>query len=815
MTLYHFPVLAASALLLVSALWNAVYHWLKRTGRRTGPSPLYYTFFFIAVSIFLVRCYINYQSMPRLEAVLISILDILHYFTMGTEFEMEILRLPAPWPALYNAVNATLCVVAPICTITFIFSLFGGILRKFLLTLRFLRPIYYFSQLNEKSFTLADSIYRGWRDLPLHRRLFRKPYLIFCQVDLGNADNTELQFRTEAEQLGAIFYDDPIHVVPLHIRFRRQAGIFLIHTDEESNVLALLKMREKLYRSMDVTKEDPKGQKDLFVFSTLDSSAMLFDKILWDEKARYAPVKKAWKAAPAAPLRTQRLIFDLHLINETQVIAQELLFQYPLFQTVRHEDRNPRISMLIIGGGQMGVEILKTAMNCGVTNQYAFDVRVIDKQAQRLRQQFAHKYPYLEAHQSLGQRTEAMADAPAPTVAVYPTFHTADVTQKSFDLVMGKHCRDCNYIVIATGDDEQNIQTAQYLARWYARYDIETKTAAPRLIFAAIRNSERYEALHRFEDRHSVIHYFGCNTDIFSVDTILHRRLDTVSTLYHTLYAKVDFTTLIAPIPEPRRSLFSLRPAENPFHLEDRRRREFRRDFYLESLENQRSNQMVALHSLYKFQDLLHAEGCSNALMAHRADPTDTARLFRQLVQLTVSDKNWQSLLRLEHRRWNVAKVLEGWEPYPLDLLTRLEGREAYPDNKNLPGHLHACIVPFDQLGPLSDTINQLRKEKYDAYVKEVAAYNKRLAAGQATPEPTGLSTFDPEDYPRYDAIMCCVSLFAWLYLEGSVKETLEVRKQLVDKVLASGEPSGEFTADDFRKLLQEVYAEKTLQTIS
>lgn len=759
---------------LMAGLW---FSRRKHIEKVHGISPV--TLLLILIAIAIAFLYIPYywittdvwgaiisiNSLPTLlqalsagcNAVFMGLLEIPRHFALALSFEPGTIMVDGEEISHYFMSQVLLWILAPMGTASFVIMLVSSLFKGTQLKFNHTRPVYYFSSLNEKSFTLATSLHDQAKGKPKSEQ----PFLVFCQVDVGDESNTELQFSADAEKLGAIFEKDPVHAIRIKDPLRQQVKIFLMDETEDDNILSLLRMEESICPVIPgkFTPSSSIPKSDIYIFSTHESSELLFDQILTRYKNLVAPPKDN----PSGPKYYYR--FNLHLLDETKLVVQKLLQEHPLFEPLFYvpeydgytqrdpsADRDDLISVLTIGGGQLGMELVRCAMVCGVTNQYQFDIQIIDQNASALEKQFRYFSAYKHCFEP-GEQEEAAGPAKAnapiklPDIfngedgigtSIKPRFHEADCRSTDFNDILEKYCQHSNYIVVATGDDELNISTARYLQRWYARYDILHRRvpSRPPMIFAAIRNSERYEALKCLEQEKpgknaQQLFLFGNNQDIFSAEGILDRPLDASASLFHSCYK--DFDT----------DKIHLDPLCTPMDQRQKMRFEVSRLTQIEQF----SNQMVALHSIYKLQDLLFENGMSKSLLRYRlADKHtqgETEFLVYTMAKLILS--HLDSLGRLEHRRWNLFQLLDGWECLPMEMVTTCINSGYTTKHKLQLIKLHGCLVPYDDLDEL----------------------------GRRCGKP-------PHAFTCYDACMCVASLFAWLDLEADPDHAAEIRKKLV-----------------------------------
>ena len=182
-----------------------------------------------------------------------------------------------------------------------------------------------------------------------------------------------------------------------------------------------------------------------------------------------------------------------------------------------------------------------------------------------------------------------------------------------------------------------------------------------------------------------------------------------------------------------------------------------RDNLYKLSQVMQFSNQVVAMHSLYKLQDLLFGCGLPKLLLDYRYKQdtrnfVDTTFLFHTMAKQIRS--SGEKLHRLEHRRWNLFYLLDGWECFPMQMIPACRDAKYTPNLKKphqLPLiKLHGCLVPFDDLDQLS------------------------VLCGK-----------DPYAFKGYDACMCVASIFAWLDLEADSAHADKIRRTLLEAAQA------------------------------
>lgn len=648
------------------------------------------------------------------EAWVMAAVDVLRYFTMNMEYQL--IGLGGESDTAFRMLDAALCFLAPVCTFTAVFSLLRR-LWHLQCWLHLFRPMYYFSELNEKSLYLAQSIFRRWKAAPL---LQSRPVLVFCGAE------SEGPYSAEAKKLGAVFYADPIQSVPINQLRLHKLTVFLIDQKEETINTAFLKLRPLL----DTPVKRLQAERQMYLFSTLESTVLLVDNEL--ERMRRDEEKK------------QVYAFQLRLVNETMIMAQNLLYEHPLFETGDMK-KDGHISMLVVGCGYLGTQITAAAMISGVMDSCTMKIQVIDRDAKLIESRFRHDSPGLYCHAEVIEEDGGRD--------IQPKFHTADVRTEEMDKVLKEHCGDCNYIVVCTDDDELNVTTAVFLRRWYCReHPGENRPE----IFAAIRNREHYDSMAVLERKQKLnIHRFGCSTEIYSVEGVLERKMDQAAAMFNDCYDStgggLDMRRLCG------------HPEEVAVQI--------RHKLFRQKVVNQRSNQMVALHTVYKVRDALLAAGLTADAAADNAD-TDALRVVMKAMAAHAP-----KLHRLEHRRWTMFQLIDGWVVYPADQIPK------GGDHRDPNGKRHGCIRSYEQL---------------PGFAKDIQSAS---------------------DFQSYDKAMCCASIMCWINLNMEPAQARQQRIKLLKQSIRMLCPEDEHTplcvgCEDCMDFLQEVFAgEKELVT--
>ncbi len=229
-------------------------------------------------------------------------------------FEAVSQAYPMAYPALYKAALLILHVISPLFTIGITLSFFENSFSEAVYRLRAnYRPSHIFSDINERTLSLAESIYAS----------NKKALFVF------NGDSQKLEerrdFSERIHEIGGTVLD----MAPGEVRhsLRHTRTYYLLGMDSGRNLKDAIRLFEKY---------DKQGGEmvKLWLYSKDELAAIIFDNL--DER------------------------IDLRLVNEEQLISMGLMRKYPLYNAVS----DGKLEIMLVGAGKIGVEILKAAMWC-------------------------------------------------------------------------------------------------------------------------------------------------------------------------------------------------------------------------------------------------------------------------------------------------------------------------------------------------------------------------------------------------------------------------------------------------------------------
>lgn len=304
----------------------------------------------------------------------------------------------------YGIYVTFLYVIGPISVAGATLSFFKGFGRFVYWVKSLFADSYVFSTVNERSLAVCKSI----------RERHRKALILFA-VD-GDKDYDE-GLTSRIEELGGIIVKQSAKDVKHGIGHKRH--YYLLDKDAQNNIDQGLAINDK-YKDKKAAYE----KVDLLIYSAGEMPQIVF-------------------------YNTHHNV-TIRLFREEEIIANDLVFNYPLYDGVV----DGKLNVLLVGCGKIGYEILKKIIWSGyLGKKVQTKINVIDKNAKATEARLRKECPALfnECKIEVG-------------------FHDANINDDSFTQ---KLCQigTPTYIVAALGDEKVNTEVCIYLRRYFGITD--------------------------------------------------------------------------------------------------------------------------------------------------------------------------------------------------------------------------------------------------------------------------------------------------------------------------------------------------------
>lgn len=582
-----------------------------------------------------------YSKYPSITSLVFSFLYAVK--TLGFGQSWEVCRWVVPDNNivyfLYYFLTYSNFIIVPIFTVSFLISIFGNVSDKIRLLLLSKKNIYVFSCLNEKSLSLAKSINPA-----------TKAQIIFCDYDLRKKGKDSDEVK-KAREIKAIITEKSSTDFYIN-KFVDNIVFYEISSDHDQNLQNTLKL-------IDNHKNSDAQEKNITT------------------KSKSKTEKRSIRINIFASGRVHETIIDstdkgniqVRLVDEIKSSCYRLLDTYPLYNYLSVDEQGKKSSsVLIVGGGYTGIEMLKSLVWCGESNNISLNINVIDKSPE-LKSRFQIECP--ELIKANGYDIN---------------FITCDVETNKFKEALDQYCDNTTYCIVCMADDNLNIKTSMYLREYFLRkapFEI-TDNMKP-IINVRIRNSQKSNTVKnlKFKDKKHQLKEFGTISETFNVTSVENKTLDRLAQLVHITYSLAGSKTVL-----------NISKEEENIELES----------YFKSSYNQRSSLATALHIKYK----LHEIGFDG--FDFENFDLEQIKQLREKIDKELVDNH---LAPLEHLRWNAYMRSEGY------CLSTIEDVSCYRTVSK--GHhvfhigkQHPALVPWEDLDEMCDKLKNIVETKDD-----------------------------------------------------------------------------------------------------
>lgn len=426
-----------------------------------------------------------------IKAILLSIFKSMQVFAFGCEFENvadSMLHCPDWLNVTYQAWISFIFVIAPIFTFGFVLSLFKNVSAYLKYIGSYFKDLYVFSELNDRSLTLASDIKTKHKDVAI----------VFTDVFEYNEEKI-YELIDRARELGAICFKKDI----LAVNFKNHSKgksiyFFTIGNNETENLNQSLKLIDN-YRN--------RGNTHIYIFSTKIESELLLTAI-------------------------DKGCVKVRRINEVQSLVNRIIYERGsiIFDSAKElSDGNKKISAIVVGMGSHGTEMIKALTWFGQMDGYKLEINAFDKDP-LAEEKFTALAPELMSSDYNGIEVDGEAQY---KIDVHPN---VDVTTKTFANEILK-ISDATYVIVALGNDDVNISAAVNLRMYFERLKIHP------VIQAIVYNSQQKNALDgikNYRGQEYDIEFIGDMETSYTEEVIIDSELEEEALKRHLKWGKEE-----------------------------------------------------------------------------------------------------------------------------------------------------------------------------------------------------------------------------------------------------------------------------------
>ena len=389
---------------------------------------------------------------------------------------------------------SVLTVVAPIVGGAIILDILCNVFPKFKFCLQMGREKYVFSELNANTLALANSI--------RNNRL--RVTIVFTAVsDSKNETEMKRALIREAKNIGAICVKEDV----TNFKIYGSSSVKYILMNRDNDLKDIDDMTELIVRypvlCSSLLRSSENSRIDILLFSTDNSIGNVVKGLYTGEnKERY---------------RLKENNVAVIVINEYLRLAYSLLEERPLYQIIDPKATSNKISVMVVGCGRVGTEILRAAYWCGqfglhtesiCIDKFPLEIHVVDLRADEVRTRLIAECPEID-----------FSDRENGNGTFF--FHAVDALSAKFRQMLDKNADLCeaNYVVVATGDDLQNIDIAHMLYRELTVKDINY--SKKRMINYIVADRTISDTLNASNDSEKRLYAFGHPENQYCLKNIL------------------------------------------------------------------------------------------------------------------------------------------------------------------------------------------------------------------------------------------------------------------------------------------------------
>ncbi len=428
--------------------------------------------------------------------------------------------------------------------------------------------------------------------------------------------------------------------------------IIFIYYDDIIDDILLKKIKDinaiKIYYKTNIKLRNFMNRDVEFYLFSSDISKNLDDSI--EIINNYKNKAKLFKMFTLVDSDTNTTILDsmdkgnirLNIINENERIVYQLLEKTPLYLS----SFSNKISVLLISNDKIGIDFLKAITWCGQLIDYKLEITMLSNNAEAIKDYISINCPEMLSNYNY-------------------TFINGNLYKVDSIIKLNK-IKDINYVIIATSDDNLNIEYSLFLRKYFLKRDTTNYQDSP-VINVMVKNdllSKQVDLLKNEKNNNYHLNAFGSIKNTYCNNYIIDSNLERLARNVHLAYDLTD----------------------DPIDIKLKR-------FY-EKEYNVRSSRAMALHLKYKIYSILKED--------YSKDDKKNILLFKEKIK---DKKIFDKLARNEHDRWMAYLRTNGYTY--IDAYEVKKYKEKTNSHIHYLAKLHPCLAPFDELKNIAKIIKK------------------------------------------------------------------------------------------------------------
>ncbi len=412
-----------------------------------------------------------------IKTVLLSLMNAVKSFTLGVEYD-QVNNMMAVCPehlsAWYSLWIVILLLLAPLFTFGVALSLFRNLSSRMQYAMAYWREMYVFSELTEKSLTLATDIAKNHSDATI----------VFAEA-LGKDDEISEELQRDARKLGAIlFHGDIVSVAALKHSKKKGLWLFAMGEDDNKNLDMALQL---------IPLCAERDHVNLYVSALTTESDLLLS------------------AVDKGKVRVRRINDVRSMVYRTLDESGPRLFD----EAIPADDGVKEVHAVIVGMGHHGTEMLKALAWYCQMDGYRVHIHAFDRDP-LAEEKITAEAPELLSPKYNGVIVEGEAQY---TITVHSGY---DVGTAKFANAISQ-IRRASYVLVSLGDDDLNTKTAVQLRMLFARIGVHPTIQA---ILYDSRRKKAMQNITNYRGQKYDIEFVGDLLSSYSESTIIDSKLE-------------------------------------------------------------------------------------------------------------------------------------------------------------------------------------------------------------------------------------------------------------------------------------------------
>ena len=403
---------AVSVILFTAAVIFAVYRWKKSSDKKNILTSLRILTLGTFISCFVIHLPFYYYGKyyfgdpsSFIRPIILSIHSTLQAFVLGFNFKDLLQDLPELNGSLnmcYTFWVSFLYIVAPILTLTNILSLFNAFLSELRIKRNYFRrrPLCVFSEMNEQSIAIAQSIEKSYEDLRKDkknkRQKPRKPLLVFTDF-YPKDDEPDQNMLQSAQNLKAVCVKTDITHLKL-AKKRYPIEFYIIGRDDSENMEQAIKLNDEYKDS---------SKCSVYVYSSKPNAGYILDTI---DKGELTVTSRSLTKENAKGFLENResansaysindSYYYIRRVNVVDAFTVKALTDKNLTQSLSEQAKAEKtVSVMIVSLGLYGTSFLKNALWLYQMKGCTLKLHIIESEnKETLRDRIAKEMPGLAA----------------------------------------------------------------------------------------------------------------------------------------------------------------------------------------------------------------------------------------------------------------------------------------------------------------------------------------------------------------------------------------------------------------------------------